>query len=72
MSTTTTDKPQHLHDVDGHVIEVEQAGSTIQLFGWTITEDSRGKPYETRADTLHLTRRQAIELARRLFIAATE
>lgn len=61
-----------MFDLDGNKIEVERSLGVIRVYGWTITEDSRGQPYETCADTLNLTPRQGIELARRLFIAATE
>ncbi len=69
---TETNSTDSLCDVDGHQIEIQPAGSTIALYGWTIHETSVGMPFEHRADTLYLTRRQAVELARRLFIAATE
>jgi hypothetical protein len=61
-----------LFDFDGNKVEVEHSPGVIRLYAWTIIEDSVGRPYERNADTLNLTPRQAIEVARRLFIAATE
>lgn len=61
-----------LFDMDGHVVEVSSSGGAIRLFAWKITEDSYGRPYQTSADSLELTPRKAIELARRLLLAATE
>lgn len=70
--TNTNTRPEPLYDVDGNCIDIEPAGPTIGLSGWHLVEDSQGKPYQRYADKLYLTRRQAIELARRLLIAATE
>lgn len=72
MTDTRTTPAAHLYDADGNIVEVRDEGSTITLYGWTLRETSVGMPYEHRPDTLYLTRRQAIELARRLFLAATE
>jgi hypothetical protein len=61
-----------LYDMNGNLVEVKTVGGQIHLYAWTITEDSMGRPYETHTDTMELTPRQAIEVARRLFFAATE
>lgn len=66
------EEPDWMTDMDGNVIEVSSRGGVIQLFGWRITEDSLGRPYQSSVDTLNLTPRQGIALARRLFNAATE
>ena len=73
-NTNEQSKPDDkwLFDMDGHVVEVSSSGGTIRLFAWKITEDSRGRPYQTSADSLELTPRKAIELARRLLLAAAE
>lgn len=62
------DRP--LYDAAGYRIETRSTGSRIELYGWTLTEDSRGRPIEHVTGKLLLTRRQALELASRL-IAAT-
>lgn len=59
-----------MNDMDGNVIEFLPAGGVIRIFSWTVTEDSRGRPYQTSPDTLNLTPEQAIEFARRLLNAA--
>ena len=72
-NTNEQSKPDDkwLFDMDGNVVEVSSSGGTIRLFAWQITEDSRGRPYQTSADSIELTPRKAIELARRLLLAAT-
>lgn len=66
------DKAESLYDSHGNNVQVERHGGRILLYAWYITEDSLGRPCENHPDTLNLTRRQAIEVARRLFITATE
>ena len=60
-----------LFDMNGNLVEVKTVGGQILLYAWNITEDSVGRPYETHTDTMELTPRQAIEVARRLLLAAT-
>lgn len=60
------------YDMNGSVVEINNNKGSVQLWAWRITEDSRGRLHQTSADTVDLTPRKAIELARRLFIAATE
>ncbi len=62
-----------LIDGSGHSIAIDAINPTdIRLYGWTLSEDTQGRPYETYASVLHLTSEQAVELARRLLnIAAT-
>jgi hypothetical protein len=60
-----------LIDGSGHSIAIDAINPTdIRLYGWTLTEDTQGRPYETYAPVLHLTSEQAAELARRLLNAA--
>ena len=69
-----------LADVEGHLIDVGIAqrqehrypGKAIRVYGWTLRETSVGMPFEHRADTLYLTRHQAVELARRLLNVAAD
>lgn len=61
-----------LYDMDGNLVEVKHVNGLIHLYAWNITEDSRGRPYETRADTIELTPIKTIDLARRLLDAATD
>ena len=65
------DDKKWLFDMNGNLVEVKTVGGQILLYAWNITEDSVGRPYETHTDTMELTARQAIEVARRLFMAAT-
>lgn len=65
------DESRWMNDMDGNVIEFLPADGVISIFAWTVTEDSRGRPYQTSPDTLNLTPDQAIEFARRLLNAAT-
>ncbi len=63
---------ESFYDMNGSVVEINNTKGLVQLWAWRITEDSRGRLYQTSAHTVDLTPRKAIELARRLFIAATE
>jgi hypothetical protein len=73
-NTNEQSKPDDkwLFDMNGNLVEVKTVGGQILLYAWTITEDSVGRPYETHTDTMELTARQAIEIARRLLNAATD
>lgn len=63
---------QTLFDADGKRVEVEKVDGLIQLYGWTIYEDTRGRPVGSDTGKLNLTRLQGIELARRLLAVASE
>ena len=60
------------YDMNRAVVEVKNNEGFIRIFAWIVTEDSIGRPYQTTADTVDLTPRQAIELARRLLNAVNE
>ena len=66
------DELRWMYDMDDNVIEVSSSPGMIRLFAWKAGEDSLGRPYQGSADTLQLSPRKAIELARRLLLAATD
>lgn len=68
------DRPEfsELIDMDGNFIEVMSHQRVTRLCVWIPKADRDGQPYRELETTLGFTPQQAIDLARRLFLAATD